>query len=87
MTDSSAMLRQIALLRHPVLRTLAGPTDLPALAAVRALIAGMLATLADSDGFGIPSPHVDESAALFIVASRPNPRDPAAPAPESDSGR
>jgi peptide deformylase len=74
-----AMLRPIAQLGHPVLRTPAGPADLPASDADRALIAAMRATLEDSDGVGIAAPQVQESAALFIVASRPNPRDPTAP--------
>jgi peptide deformylase len=74
-----AMLRQIAQLGHSVLWTPAGPVDLPASDAVRALIADMLATLEDSKCVGIAAPQVVESAALFIVASRPNPRDPTAP--------
>ena len=39
----------------------------------------MLATLEDSHGVGIAAPQVEESAARFIVAPRPKPRDPTAP--------
>ena len=74
-----ALLRQIAQLGHPVLRTPAGPVDLPASDEVRALIADMLATLEDAGGIGIAAPQVYQPAALFIVASRPNPRYPTAP--------
>jgi peptide deformylase len=73
------LLRQIAQLGHPVLRTPAQPVDLPASEAHRILIADMLATLEDASGVGIASPQVYEPAALFIVASRPNPRYPTAP--------
>jgi peptide deformylase len=74
-----ALLRQIAQLGHPVLRTPAGPVDLPASNEVRTLIADMLATLQDAGGVGIAAPQVYQPAALFIVASRPNPRYPTAP--------
>src|ERR1700677_4999174 len=39
----------------------------------------MLLTLRDSNGVGIAAPQVYESKAIFIVASRPNPRYPTAP--------
>jgi peptide deformylase len=39
----------------------------------------MLATLEDSHGIGTAAPQVCESAARFIVASSPKPRDPTAP--------
>jgi peptide deformylase len=73
------VLRQIAQLGHPVLRTPAEPVQLPASDEVRALIADMLATLEDAGGVGIAAPQVYRPAALFIVASRPNPRYPDAP--------
>src|SRR5215831_18104909 len=79
-----ALLRQIAQLGHPVLRTPAGPVRLPASDPVRTLIADMLATLEDASGVGIAAPQVYEPAALFIVASRPNPRYPTAPLMEPE---
>jgi peptide deformylase len=77
--DIMALLRQIAQLGHPVLRTPAEPVKLPASDVLRTLIADMLATLEDANGVGIAAPQVYEPAALFIVASRPNPRYPTAP--------
>jgi peptide deformylase len=74
-----ALLRQIAQLGHPVLRTPARPVNLPASDVLRTLIADMLVTLEDANGVGIAAPQVYEPAALFIVASRPNPRYPTAP--------
>jgi peptide deformylase len=82
--ESMALLRQIAQLGHPVLRTLAESVRLPASDAVRTLIADMLATLEDANGVGIAAPQVYEPAALFIVASRPNPRYPDAPLMEPE---
>jgi peptide deformylase len=79
-----ARLRQIAQLGHPVLRTPAAPVELPAPDSVRALIADMLATLEDANGVGIAAPQVYKSDALFIVASRPNPRYPDAPLVEPE---
>jgi peptide deformylase len=73
------VLRQIAQLGHPVLRTPAEPVEHPASDEVRALISDMLATLEDAGGVGIAAPQVYRPAALFIVASRPNPRYPDAP--------
>lgn len=78
------ILRQIAQLGHPVLRTTALPVDLPSSADVRALVDDMLETLRDADGVGIAAPQVYESRALFIVASRPNPRYPDAPVMEPE---
>lgn len=74
-----ALLRQIAQLGHPVLRTPATPAALPASDELRALIADMLATLEDAGGVGIAAPQVYRGEAIFIVASRPNPRYPDAP--------
>jgi peptide deformylase len=73
------VLRQIAYLGHPVLRVVAAPVEPRAAAAVRSLVDDMLATLREADGVGIAAPQVYESLALFIVASRPNPRYPDAP--------
>ena len=78
------LLRQIAQLGHPVLRTSAPEVDLPANAVVRSLVDDMLATLRDANGVGIAAPQVYESSALFIVASRPNPRYPDAPLMEPE---
>jgi peptide deformylase len=79
-----ALLRQIALLGHPVLRASTRPVPLPASDAIRALIDDMLATLRDANGVGIAAPQVYESAMMFIVASRPNPRYPDAPLMEPE---
>ena len=46
------------------------------------LIDDLLATAADKNGVGIAAPQVAEGLQLFIVASRPNPRYPNAPAME-----
>jgi peptide deformylase len=74
------ILRQIAQLGQPVLREPARPVADPADPAVQALIDDLLATMADADGVGIAAPQVFEPLTLFIVASRPNPRYPHAPA-------
>jgi peptide deformylase len=79
-----ALLRQIAQLGHPVLRTAAGPVELPASDATRRLIDDMLATLRDAGGVGLAAPQVYEPVAIFIVASRPNPRYPDAPIMEPE---
>jgi peptide deformylase len=73
------VLRTIAQLGHPVLRTPANPVGLPAKEALRALAEDMMATMRDADGVGIAAPQVYESHSLFIVASKPNPRYPDAP--------
>lgn len=78
------LLRQIAQLGHPVLRVPADPVPLPAGPVVRALAQDMLATLRDANGVGIAAPQLYESLSLFIVASRPNPRYPAAPSMEPE---
>ena len=62
----------------------AGAGGTPASDAIRALIDDMLATLEDANGVGIAAPQVYESAAIFIVASRPNPRYPDAPLMEPE---
>jgi peptide deformylase len=60
------------------------PVALPASDEVRALVEDMRTTMLDANGVGIAAPQVFESLAVFIVASRPNPRYPNAPdmAPE-----
>ncbi len=73
------ILRQIAQLGHPVLRSLSAPVDFPASAAVLALVDDMLATMRQADGVGIAAPQVYEPQSIFILASRPNPRYPDAP--------
>ncbi len=78
------LLRQIAQLGHPALRAPARPAILPASDALRALAGDMMATMRDADGVGIAAPQVFESASLFIVASRPNPRYPDAPLMEPE---
>ena len=78
------ILRQIAQLGHPVLRTLAAPVEHSASVEVRALIDDMLATLREADGVGIAAPQVYEPVALFIVASRPSPRYSEAPTMEPE---
>ncbi len=78
------VLRQIAHLGHPVLRTVASPIELRAAAEVRSLVEDLLATLREADGVGIAAPQVYEPLALFIVASRPNPRYPEAPLMEPE---
>jgi peptide deformylase len=79
-----ALLRQIAQLGHPVLRTTASAVVLPAAEATRRLVDDMLATLIDAGGVGIAAPQVYEPVAIFIVASRPNPRYPDAPSMEPE---
>ena len=78
------ILRQIAQLGHPVLRTLAAAVEVPASVEVQALVDDMLATLREADGVGIAAPQVHEPVAVFIVASRPSPRYPDAPVMEPE---
>jgi len=79
-----ALLRQIAQLGHPVLRAPVASVTFPASEVVRALVADMRETMTDSNGVGIAAPQVFESVAIFIVASRPNPRYPEAPLMEPE---
>jgi peptide deformylase len=79
-----ALLRQIAQLGHPVLRAPVEPVNYPASGSIRMLIADMLETMRDANGVGIAAPQVFESVAIFIVASRPNPRYPDAPVMEPE---
>ena len=73
------ILRQIAQLGHPVLRAPVEAVDFPVTEAIQSLVADMLVTLRDANGVGIAAPQIYESKAIFIVASRPNPRYPTAP--------
>jgi peptide deformylase len=79
-----ALLRQISQLGHPVLRAPVSAVNFPASGEVRMLVADMLETLRDANGVGIAAPQVYESVAIFIVASRPNPRYPDAPLMEPE---
>ncbi|GFE59788.1 peptide deformylase [Geobacter sp. AOG2] len=76
------ILRQIAQLGQPVLRQETELVGDPADRALQALIDDMLATMAEANGVGIAAPQVYEPLRLFVVASRPNPRYPQAPAME-----
>ena len=78
------LLRQIAQLGHPVLRTPAQPVDLPLGDSLRSFADDLMATMLDADGVGIAAPQVYESLQVFIVASRPNPRYPDAPKMEPE---
>lgn len=78
-----AIIRQIALLGHPVLRQKALPLADPAGSFVQSLIEDMLVTMVDANGVGLAAPQVYESLALMIVASHPNPRYPDAPSMEA----
>jgi len=73
------ILRQIAQLGQPVLRKVAEKIADPRDPVVQALIEDMLVTVMEADGMGIAAPQLFEPLALFIVASRPNPRYPHAP--------
>lgn len=73
------VLRQIAQLGQPVLRGVAGQITAVGDPAFQAIIDDMLVTVADANGVGIAAPQVFEPLSLFIVASRPNLRYPAAP--------
>lgn len=74
------ILRQIAQLGQPVLRQETAGVGNPADPLLQPLIDDMLATMAEANGVGIAAPQVFEPLRLFIVASRPNPRYPRAPA-------
>lgn len=76
------ILRQIAQIGRPVLRQEALPVADPGDPVIQALIDDMLATMIEADGVGIAAPQVYQPLRLFIVASRPNPRYPQAPAME-----
>lgn len=71
--------REIAQLGQPVLQRVAKKIADPTDQVIRVLIEDLLMTVADANGVGIAAPQVFEPLALFIVASRPNPRYPHAP--------
>lgn len=73
-----AVIRRIAQLGHPILRTKAEAARFPLSEETRRLVDDMLATLRDADGVGIAAPQVYQSLQIFIVAPRPNPRYPEA---------
>ncbi len=73
------IIRQIAQLGHPVLRAPVAPVEFPLSGPIRDLVDDLLATMFEADGVGIAAPQVYQSQAIFIVASRPNPRYPDAP--------
>lgn len=79
MINNMPLLRQISQLGHPALRAPVEPVAVPVSDEIRSLVADMLLTLRDANGVGIAAPQVYESKAIFIVASRPNPRYPTAP--------
>ncbi|WP_337176447.1 peptide deformylase [Paludisphaera sp.] len=70
------VLRRIALLGNPALRTPAQAVPFPLPDEVGALIDDMIATMREADGVGIAAPQVYQSLAIFVVAPRPNPRYP-----------
>ena len=78
------ILRQIAQLGDPVLRTSAVPVEFPASATVLALVEDMLETMRHADGVGIAAPQVYVPQSIFILASRPSPRYPDAPSMEPE---
>jgi peptide deformylase len=73
------ILRQIALLGHPVLRERAHPIVRVPDPALSLLAEDLLATLEASGGVGIAAPQVFVSTRVIVVASRPNARYPKAP--------
>lgn len=73
---------QIAQLGNPILRQQAQLIDNIQDECLQQLIDHLIATAAASNGVGIAAPQVSQSYRLFIVASRPNPRYPNAPAME-----
>jgi peptide deformylase len=74
-----AILRQISLLGHPILRATAPAVERVPDPAVSNLAADLLVTLEASGGVGIAAPQVYESTRVIVVASRPNARYPEAP--------
>ena len=76
------VLRQIALLGHPVLRQIAAPPLAVPDPGLDAFSQDLLATLMESGGVGIAAPQVFVSERVIVVASRPNARYPQAPVME-----
>ena len=73
---------QIIQLGDPVLRSPAQLVNDIQDERIQKLIDDLIATVVQANGVGIAAPQVAESSRLFIVASRPNPRYPNAPAME-----
>lgn len=71
---------QIAQLGNPILRQQAQLIDNIQDECLQQLIDHLIGTAVASNGVGIAAPQVSQSYRLFIVASRPNPRYPDAPA-------
>lgn len=77
-----AKILQIIQLGDPILRSPAQLVDNVRDRHIQKLIDNLIATVGQANGVGIAAPQVAESYRLFIVASRPNPRYPKAPAME-----
>ncbi len=73
------MIREIAELGHPALRGAVEGVPWPLSAEDRALAEDLRETMAASHGVGIAATQLGCSRAMFVVASRPNPRYPDAP--------
>lgn len=71
---------RITQLGEPVLRRKARAIPRPADPRLRVLIGHMIRTMRRAHGVGIAAPQVGKPLRLFIIASRPNPRYPKAPA-------
>jgi peptide deformylase len=69
----------IAQLGNPILRQKAQQIDNVQDQRIQNLIDALIVTATARNGVGIAAPQVSQSARLFIVASRPNPRYPNAP--------
>lgn len=75
------MIRSIAQLGNPVLKTQARPLELQELsdAAILTLASDMHDTLSESGGVGLAAPQVGESVRLILAGSFPTPRAPERP--------
>ena len=69
----------IAQLGNPLLRQKAQLIDNIQDERIQNLIDALIVTVTAANGVGIAAPQVSQSARLFIIASRPNPRYPDAP--------
>jgi peptide deformylase len=78
-----AVLRKIAQLGQPVLRSVAEAIIDPRDPLVQTLIEDLLVTVTDANGVGLAAPQVFESLRLFVVSCNPNPRYPHAPRMEA----
>lgn len=73
---------QVSQLGNPILRRQARPIQNVRDERIQKLIDDLIATATSANGVGIAAPQVSQSIRLFIVASRPSPRYPNAPAME-----